>query len=550
MSPKDSYANLLQTLKGDRGHLQCSETEAGIQITVLTVEPKEGAIADLCNFSLEGLECRLEMHVRHQRSELMHTAAKGLNTLVHAAEEAEKAVFKMTGVQDKELIHGLSSKAGIVGDDHKTAEFDAKVDVIVLAGKVAVEVTIAESDIDQVRAVVAADRAKSYAQEVISKKIRFVVLASQWTHLTAQQLKAAKGTARFHKREAEWTEPPGLHSYIRARMDYSYFVQVSDDRVTWQDELILSDLFSTQKLQDRRKLEKLSLPWVVYSAGGMGAGKGYVTSWMNDKGYLPAKYFVGVDPDDIRKKLPEWNSLSKAMPEEAGYLTQIEATNIGDIVAKKALANRLNVFIDGSLRATDWYKNTEFPLYRKLFPGIRIMIIHIVADPEDECVSRAVARANTEGRAVPEETIRSSIRDSTRSVNDLAAEADFTIRIVNRTGKEPELQPVTLQGISVNPSPELLQSRGGFELVKECFQPISSKAEQVASIALTGGKSSCGFITKASINKAIAKGVLTQRSVDSIDTSGDGYILPYEMEGAKAKAARWGVEFDALKEGG
>merc|ERR1719323_2034114 len=128
------------------------------------------------------------------------------------------------------------------------------------------------------------------------------------------------------------------------------------------------------------------------------------------------------------------------------------------------------------------------------------MILHIVADPEDECVTRAVARAKTEGRAVPEETVRSSIRDSTRSVNELAAEADFTIRIVNRTGQEPELQPVVVEGARINPTPELLKSQGGFELVKECFKPIASKVEQAVAYGLTGGKSTRGFITKASID--------------------------------------------------
>jgi len=214
------------------------------------------------------------------------------------------------------------------------------------------------------------------------------------------------------------------------------------------------------------------------------------------------------------------------------------------MVAKKALAKRFCVFIDGSLRATDWYKNTEFPMYRKLFPGIRIMIIHVLADPEDECIKRAVARAKTEGRAVPAKQVRTSISDSARSVNELATEADFVIRVVNRTGQEPELQPVVVQGATVNPSPELLERSGGWNLVAECFKPLQSTTDKVVGFVATGGKDCHGFLSKTTLNSAMEKGVLTQRVLDTMDESGDGYISPNEMAVARQRASEWGEALD------
>jgi len=354
------------------------------------------------------------------------------------------------------------------------------------------------------------------------------------------------GTAKFHRRDSPWVDPPGKHEYIRRRMDYSYFVQVSDARVAWQDELIVNTIFGEETMENSKRLGQFSLPWVVYSAGGMGAGKGHIIRWMTEQGHMPSECFIHVDPDSIRKHLPEWDKLSKEFPEEAGHLTQMEATNIADIVAKKALANRFCVLIDGSLRATDWYKNTEFPQLRRLFPGIRIMIIHVIAEPEEECISRALSRAETEGRAVPADVIRNSIQDSARSVEALATEADFVVRVVNRTGVDPELRPVQVEGALVNPTPELLQASGGWKLLEDCFQPLNTLLyDQMAALVHTRGTSTKNFLSKGTIQAAIARGVLTQRVVDSIDKSGDGYIQPGEVKEAQLKAQHWGKTFDA-----
>ena len=41
-------------------------------------------------------------------------------------------------------------------------------------------------------------------------------------------------------------------------------------------------------------------PWIVFTCGPMGAGKGYVLSWMSRHGYFPLEDCVHIDPDHFK----------------------------------------------------------------------------------------------------------------------------------------------------------------------------------------------------------------------------------------------------------
>ena len=65
---------------------------------------------------------------------------------------------------------------------------------------------------------------------------------------------------------------------IRAARDYSYHVNYSRERQLWQDRAVSSVV--------SRTAPQIS-PWIVYTCGPMGAGKGYALSWMSRHGYFP-----------------------------------------------------------------------------------------------------------------------------------------------------------------------------------------------------------------------------------------------------------------------
>ena len=101
--------------------------------------------------------------------------------------------------------------------------------------------------------------------------------------------------------------------------------------------------------------EQLEVNWLVFTAGTMGAGKGYVLQWLNDQSLFPLDSFVLVDPDRLREQLPETCEYVRRDPQTAGYYTQKEVGYISEVLTLHGLKSGKNVLVDGSLRDADWY---------------------------------------------------------------------------------------------------------------------------------------------------------------------------------------------------
>merc|ERR1712093_214220 len=94
-----------------------------------------------------------------------------------------------------------------------------------------------------------------------------------------------KSTDENYRLPQKKTSFGGVHAGLRELLDYSYHGTYPSLREQMQDELI--NHFCS--LADPRGDQML--PWAVFTAGAMGAGKGYVTEWMDHQGYIPLKHF-------------------------------------------------------------------------------------------------------------------------------------------------------------------------------------------------------------------------------------------------------------------
>jgi len=301
----------------------------------------------------------------------------------------------------------------------------------------------------------------------------------------------------------------GPNHGIRPLLDYSYHNMYTPDRVEVQDKIIAEFIQNVHPRCDDM------LPWVVFTAGAMGAGKGYVTEWMKNQGYFPVDHFVVIDPDEVRKTLPEWPAYVNREPEEAGAMTQKEAGLIAEIMGYVALRERLNVIFDGSLRNAEWYVN-YFEKLRREFPGIRIMIVHVTADI-DEVIERAAARAAKTGRAVPEKLLRESAEAVPRSVQTLASHADFVFRVVN-SGETPQV--AREEGAPFPPQSVALD----WNLIKNLWKNIDLDGD--------------GELSPEEVQIALAHGVITEAVIKSMDRNGDGCISREEVHRAEEIAKR------------
>lgn len=300
----------------------------------------------------------------------------------------------------------------------------------------------------------------------------------------------------------------GVHRDIRPLLDYTYHRKYSAERVEVQDRLIESMCAGKER-------HSAMFPWVVYTAGAMGAGKGHVASWMHDNGYWHKDYFVKVDPDEIRQTLPEWPGYVKRCPERAGDLTQKEAGCIAEILTYKALRERKNVIIDGSLSDQKWYQS-QFLKFRENFPGIRIMVLHVVADTEDILKQAEERGKGPSGRVVPRSKLLESIKLVPASVKALSPYADFVCRVVNKKGKTPQIERE--EGA---PYPSA-SAQLTWDLIKLLWSDIDADGD--------------GSLSKEEIEAALCLGTLTKVSLASMDENGDMKISKTEIDRASLRA--------------
>ncbi len=123
----------------------------------------------------------------------------------------------------------------------------------------------------------------------------------------------------------------GRFAHIRATLDYSYHRNYTFERQMLQDAIIsefLDATYFTDKHGD--KCTTPTEPWVVFTAGAMGSGKSYTMRHLVNRGMrhlvnrglFPLLAFVRVDPDELRRYLPEFHLYIQQSPEDAGTLTR------------------------------------------------------------------------------------------------------------------------------------------------------------------------------------------------------------------------------------
>lgn len=184
----------------------------------------------------------------------------------------------------------------------------------------------------------------------------------------------------------------GQFAHIRELLDYSYHSNYTRERQRFQDAIIC-EFLSAAVIHDKHGeiCTTPTEPWIVFTAGAMGAGKSYTMKKLVRDGCFPLLAFVQVDPDAIRRFLPEFPLYVKEDPESAGVLTGKEAGLIAEILTLAGLHAGKNVLVDGSLRHSEWYQE-YFAKLRAQFSNLRIAIIHVTA-PTEAIIQRAEVRS-------------------------------------------------------------------------------------------------------------------------------------------------------------
>ena len=232
-----------------------------------------------------------------------------------------------------------------------------------------------------------------------------------------------------------------FQSIRKEKVDYSYHRRYRKERVAWQNSL-LRKILGVDKLLGTPQPERRR-PWIIFTGGAMGAGKGHVVRCLKKRGILNLP-LVPIDPDRIRRAMPEWREFVAQAPVHAGSLTHKEAGLIAEICTEAALRLNLDIWVDGSLRDAVWVKSTISDI-RERYPDYLLGVIYVTAGRE-RILERVGQRGYETGRHVPSEKIDASILGSALTVNLVASKVDLLLTFDNND-EDPALVAVETHGI-------------------------------------------------------------------------------------------------------
>jgi hypothetical protein len=261
-----------------------------------------------------------------------------------------------------------------------------------------------------------------------------------YTRSTAENY-ATSGTEHTHSEE--------FRSF-RAALDYSYHIHYTMERQETQDAIVRQIIYAHDNAcetargaaspvaKGRGQLAVSRKPWVLFTAGCMGAGKTHVMCALDQHGLLPLMRFVRVDIDRIRVMLPEMDEYVRRDPDGAGEATQKEAGMIAELATEVALARGLNVWIDSSMRNAGWWSR-ELVRFRQAFPAHHLAILHVSASWKS-VKARERRRGEETGRRVPPALLRSTFHELPAAVTQLRPLVHEFIEIDNDADQHPTLK--------------------------------------------------------------------------------------------------------------
>lgn len=281
-----------------------------------------------------------------------------------------------------------------------------------------------------------------------------------------------KSTECNHASSNEGVHEATKFARERKAVDYSWHHRYSSSRVAVQDTIIeatFNRMKSSPPAGSRAKDSQLngkshngvsensrsamSRNLALFTAGAMGAGKGYTMDHIRRYKLLSLPCMVEIDPDKFKQSLPEWSEYVRRDPLTAGTMCHKESCFLVELAQSHCLMSKFDFWVDGSLSDSQYYEQL-FNMMRKDYPNYVIVLIHVSAS-DHTVMRRCERRGSFTGRRVPKESIQRSLSQSGASVTRLTHFADFALFVSNDDDGVPPklLKCIHSRGTQVLDSP-------------------------------------------------------------------------------------------------
>ncbi|KAL3911083.1 MAG: hypothetical protein SGARI_001815 [Bacillariaceae sp.] len=108
----------------------------------------------------------------------------------------------------------------------------------------------------------------------------------------------------------------------------------------WLQDAIIEDFLDN--VEDDSLCITPTEPWLIFTVGARGAGKNHTLHELVQTGKLPILSFVHVDPDSLRRRLPEFEAYAKCSPDLVNNLMRKESSFLAELLLLAALQNGRN----------------------------------------------------------------------------------------------------------------------------------------------------------------------------------------------------------------
>jgi hypothetical protein len=132
----------------------------------------------------------------------------------------------------------------------------------------------------------------------------------------------------------------------------SHYMNYTEQR-SWLQDAIVEDLLDN--VEDRSRCITPTQPWLIFTVGARGCGKNHTLHELVNTQRLPILSFVHVDPDGIRRRLPEFESYAAKSSADASQFLGKESSFMAELLLLAALQNGRNVVFDSAIRHPEWF---------------------------------------------------------------------------------------------------------------------------------------------------------------------------------------------------
>ncbi|MED1864611.1 zeta toxin family protein [Fictibacillus nanhaiensis] len=186
-------------------------------------------------------------------------------------------------------------------------------------------------------------------------------------------------------------------------------MRIKETKVTFTDE---NNMYTKERealhhkimatLIKQSKMDSLQPPVAFLVGGGSASGKTSLCETIVKQDLKKKKRkLITIDPDEIKKLIPEYQAFQKTFPSSAAALVHKESVDISEKLVNTMIESERSFLLEGTMAKTGKYVSLVNRLQKRSYK----VVVYIVDVPLQVAIEREAIRAKKTGRSIPRHVI-------------------------------------------------------------------------------------------------------------------------------------------------